>query len=243
MSPSVQTIDAVPSRTKQSRGLEPHSWLPLPYRAFTRSMPRRRSAFEANRLYCRLTISRYVQLNAATAFSSGSLGGPHVGRMGARMAARSSCCDGVSLPTTVVTPPCAELGLSLPPPICVTSVARPTIAAISAATAVINPVPLCRNFVKRDIRPSGGADMRASLYRRWIPVDAPEARLHVRRQRSRRQRAPDAEHRRNEFLSLGRRRQLDVGRLAAPQFAAPLGLRVDLRAEEERDAAQPEPRH
>ena len=69
-----------------------------------------------------------------------------------------------------MTPPGSEPALSSPPASCVTKVTRPAIAAISVATAVINPVPLCRNAVKRDIRPSVAA-MRASLYRREMTVD------------------------------------------------------------------------
>src|SRR5438128_5189648 len=42
-------------------------------------------------------------------------------------------------------------------------------------------------------------------------------------------------------LCLRRRLELDLGRLAAAQLAAPLRLGVDLRAEEQRDPAQPEP--
>src|SRR5215211_3307112 len=39
-----------------------------------------------------------------------------------------------------------------------------------------------------------------------------------------------------------RRLELVLGRFAAPQLAAPLGLGVHLRAEQEREAADPEPR-
>src|SRR5919109_1078887 len=40
----------------------------------------------------------------------------------------------------------------------------------------------------------------------------------------------------------GRRLDLHLGRFAAPQLPAPLSLGIDLRTEEKRDAAEPEPR-
>src|SRR5436190_6022183 len=43
-------------------------------------------------------------------------------------------------------------------------------------------------------------------------------------------------------LCLRRRLELDLGRLASAQLAAPLRLGVDLGAEEQREPAQPEPR-
>src|SRR5437762_2200307 len=44
-----------------------------------------------------------------------------------------------------------------------------------------------------------------------------------------------------ERLALGWCLQLDFGWFAFPEFTAALGLGVDLRAEQERDAAEPEP--
>src|SRR5580765_5188269 len=106
---STQTMSASPEPCRKQRsGLGPHSCL-SPYTSRTLSTSWRSSTSEANRLYCSLTTSRYVQLKEATAVSSGFTGLPQLERISAGMCERSSRSAGESRLTSVVPAAAAEL--------------------------------------------------------------------------------------------------------------------------------------